>query len=52
MGVARIVRLAAAPQPASGADSDRRILEDGLERNAVLPRIHDQLSTGTAAVGL
>jgi hypothetical protein len=31
---------------------DRRALEDGLDRQAVLPRIRDQLSTGTAAVGL
>jgi hypothetical protein len=52
LALARIVRVAMAPQPMADTHPDRRALEDGLERQAVLPRIRDQLSTDTAAVGL
>ena len=52
LALVRIVRLAATPRPVSDEDPERRILEDGLKHNAVLPRIHDQLSARAAAVGL
>jgi len=58
LSLARIVQLAADAGSDSGASigsgtaTDRKTLEDGLDRKAVLPRIRDQLAAGPPVSGL
>ena len=51
LALARIVQMAARPQPVDHVGPERKAFEDGLERKAVLPRIRDLLAAGPVVVG-
>lgn len=52
IALVRVARLTAGPRAIVDSEEERQILEQGLARNALLPRLREQLANNPATTGL